>query len=292
MPDFGKITTWAYTDPTGDKIKCVSNWTAITFSDGVELKVLKVVESTEGLSSKKVMLYREGIGLWKTLIQSSRGEIVIVDDWEKIEEDSSISEMDESEIKSKTYDLKEIDNEKYQSFVRNFRSSLIKKLKSNSLFPDFSDIERQTEKYFKFKNTYSAYYKLVDYSRKAVNNGRYIVAGSNDIRTRNKFTLIDGDDSSCEFLKNSSPSLPTVKYKGYTVMTEANVEKITVDYTKGVTSVKIKNGTVTYEKYLPPTEVQSLLSEKLKSEPNGKYKVKYEVGQVDDDSFVFIEELR
>jgi hypothetical protein len=198
----------------------------------------------------------------------------------------------EKEIKSKTYDLKEYDNSKYNSFVNNLRNSLIERLKSNSSFPDYYKIEQESQKYFRFKNTYSAYYKLVDYSRESVDYGYYIAAGSNDVRSENKFTLVSGDDNSCQFIKYASPSLPTISYKGYTVMTEASVENITVDYTKGITNVKIKNGVVTYKKHLPPTDIQSLISEKIKSEPNGLYQVKYEVGQVMGDSFVTTENTK
>ncbi len=198
----------------------------------------------------------------------------------------------ENEIKSKTYDLKEFDNAKYQTFVNSLSYSLTKQLKSNSSFPDFIQIEKQNEKYFRFNNTYSAYFKLVDYSKESTNYGNLNVVGSKDVRSENKFTLVSGDDNSCQFLKYSSHTLPTITYKGYTVMTEANVENITVDYSKGITNVKIKNGSVIYKKHLPPTDIQSLLSEKLKSETNGLYQVKYEVGQVMGDSFVITQKTK
>ncbi len=198
----------------------------------------------------------------------------------------------EKEIKSKTYNLEEYDNAKYNSFVNDLRNSLIERLKSNSSFPDYYKIEQESQKYFRFQNTYSAYYKLVDYSRESVDYGYYIAAGSNDVRSENKFTLISGDDNSCQFIKYASPSLPTLNYKGYSVMTEATVNNITVDYVKGITNVKVKNGVVTYKKYLPPTDIQSLISEKLKSEPNGLYQVKYEVGQVMGDTFVTTEKTK
>lgn len=198
----------------------------------------------------------------------------------------------EKEIKSKTYNLKEFDIEKYHSFENSLRHSLLNHLKSNTSFPDFNQIENQNEKFFVFKNTYSAYFKLVDYSKESTNYGNLTVVGSKDVRSENKFTLVSGDDNSCQFLKYSSHSLPTIVYKGYTVMTEANIENITVDYTKGITNVKIKNGVVVYKKHLPPTDIQSLLSEKLKNEPNGLYQVKYEVGQVMGDSFVTTEKTK
>ncbi|MFN5209304.1 MAG: hypothetical protein ACK5D8_07420, partial [Bacteroidota bacterium] len=129
----------------------------------------------------------------------------------------------EKEIKSKTYNLKEYDSTKYNSFVNSLRYSLLERLKSNSSFPDYYKIEKESQKHFRFQNTYSAYYKLVDYSRESVDYGYYIAAGSNDVRSENKFTLVSGDDNSCQFIKYASPKLPTINYKGYTVMTEATV---------------------------------------------------------------------
>jgi hypothetical protein len=198
----------------------------------------------------------------------------------------------EKEIKSKTYDLETYDTAKYKLFVNNLQQSLLESLKSNSSFPDWYKIEKENQKNFTFKNTYSAHYKLVDYSRESVDYGSYIEAGSNDVRSENKFTLITGDDNSCNFLINASPSLPTINYQGYTVMTEAKVYNIIVNYTKGITNIKIKNGVVMFKKYLPSAGVQSILTDKLKNEPNGLYQLKYEVGQAMGDNFVTIEKQK
>jgi hypothetical protein len=196
------------------------------------------------------------------------------------------------EIKSKTYNLKEYDQTKYNSFVDNLRYSLIELLKSNSSFPDYNGIEHESQKYFRFKNLYSAQYKLVNYSRESVDYGYNVAAGSNDIKSENKYTLVSGNDNTCQFIKQASPSLPTISYEGYTVMTEASVDDISVNYVKGITTVKIKNGAVTYKKDLPPTDFQSIISEKLKNEPNGLYVVKYEVGQVMGDNFIKTEKTK
>ena len=103
----------------------------------------------------------------------------------------------ENNIKSKTYDLEEYDSTKYNSFVNNLRNSLIERLKSNSSFPDYYKIKHGSQKYFRFKSTYTAYYKLVDYSRESVNQGYYVAAGSSDVRNEHKFTLVSGNDTSC-----------------------------------------------------------------------------------------------
>lgn len=198
----------------------------------------------------------------------------------------------EKEIKSMTYGLRTYNDSAYNDFKVKLRKSLLSHLKSYSSFPKFSQIENQNQKYFTFKNSYSAYYKLVDYSRESVYNGSYIMAGSIDIRQESKFTLLSGDDSHCDFLGYASPRIPSINYKGYVVMTETNIEKIDVNYAKGFTKVRIKNGIITYKKYLPPSDVQIILNEKLKSEPNNMYQIKYEVGEAMGESFVIIEKLK
>jgi hypothetical protein len=59
-----------------------------------------------------------------------------------------------------------------------------------------------------------------------------------------------------------------------------------MDYIKGITTLKIKNGVISFKKNAPPTEYQSALSDKLKTEKNGLYIVKYEAGKVMDSQFV------
>ena len=47
-----------------------------------------------------------------------------------------------------------------------------------------------------------------------------------------------------------------------------------------------------FKKYLPSAGVQSILTDKLKNEPNGLYQLKYEVGQAMGDNFVTIEKQK
>lgn len=184
------------------------------------------------------------------------------------------------EIKSKTYDLKEYDSEKFQSFVTSLRHSLLENLKINISFPSYYEIAKKSEKCFKFKNSYAAHYKITTNSKNT---------SEDDVSSENTFTLISGADTSCHFLKYSSPLLPTINYKGYTVMTEAYIDNITVDYIKSITIVKIKNRVIYYLKYIPSAEIQNIISSDLIFEQNGLYLIKYEIGNVMGDSFVTTE---
>ncbi|MBL0311021.1 MAG: hypothetical protein IPP77_15550 [Bacteroidetes bacterium] len=74
-------------------------------------------------------------------------------------------------------------------------------------------------------------------------------------------------------------------------MTEAKINNISVEYIKGITKAKIKNGVVTFVKDLPPTEAQERLVEQLETEPNGSVYVKYQIGKVMDKPFIIIDKF-
>lgn len=199
----------------------------------------------------------------------------------------------EEEIKSKTYDLKEHAPAQYNEFISKLQQSLLERLKASKSFPEWFEIAKTEKKSFTVSSTYSAHFKLVDYSRESINYGYYIAAGSKDIRSENKFSLISGDSSFFDYLEYASPKLPTTNYSGYTVMTEARVGKINLEYSKGITVVKIKDGTVNYKKFLPPTEIQYLITtELLKDGSEGIYEVHYIFGQALEDSFIKINKIK
>ncbi|MEK6615040.1 MAG: hypothetical protein AABZ32_02850 [Bacteroidota bacterium] len=235
----------------------------------------------------------------KKKIEDKQKEQVVLEMIKKEAEETE--KKKEKEIKSKLYDLEKYDKTQYFEAVNKQRDNLISCLQSISkssgnpyssysssvqFIPSFTELEKADKKYFIFKNSYTAYYYLKDNSTDGKNYGTYIVSGTRDIKKYAKFTLVSGEDKNCILLNNCYISIPTIKYEGYEVMTEATIKNIVVDYIKGVTTVKIKNGTVTYKKNPPPTEYQTLLSDKLKNEPKGGlYIVKYEVGKVMDKSF-------
>ena len=213
------------------------------------------------------------------------------DEKNKKQQAEATKKAKEKEIKSKTYDLALYDSIRYKNLVSNFLTDIEDLLKSNSMFPDFNAIKEQQDKFFVFKNIYNAYYKLVDYSRPSVDRGYYIEAGSNDIRNENKFTLVSGTDDNCRFIKKVSFNLPILLIQGYKVMTEAKINNISVEYIKGITKVKIKNGVVTFVKDNPPPEAQEKLIEQLKTETNGTTYIKYQIGKIMDRPFIIVDKL-
>tara|TARA_R110000868_G_scaffold245810_1_gene502388 strand:- start:195 stop:1502 length:1308 start_codon:yes stop_codon:yes gene_type:complete len=192
----------------------------------------------------------------------------------------------EKEIKSKIYDLQEHSQYRYEE-VLNRQREAIKKYFANSSsyysserFPSFETLAKSDKKYERFKSTYNVHYKLQDNSRESVNYGYVIVAGSRDINTLKKVELVDGTDKDLKLFNSASISLPTIEIEGYEVMTEATLNDVSVDFTRGLTEVKIKGGEVDFKKYSPEQDLQQKISDKLKSEPNGRYLVKYEVADI------------
>lgn len=200
----------------------------------------------------------------------------------------------ESEIKSKIYDLEQHAPDEYKQALSEQRDVIIKYFTSSSSyndrnnFPSFRDLEQREKKFERFKNTYTVWYELEDHSRPSIDHGYYIEAGSRDIRGKYDAKLIEGTDQSCSLFKSASIRLSTLKIEGYEVMTKAKFANIKVDFTRGLTEVRIKRGEVEFRKSPPEQALQSLIIEKLKTEPNGKYIVKYEVGNILGKEFVNI----
>ena len=210
----------------------------------------------------------------------------------KAEQDRLLAEQKEqekeSEIKSKVYDLKQYAPEKYQNALDRQRERIINYFMKNSSdyysrskFPSFRDLEQRDIKFEHFNNTYTISYELEDHSRPSVNYGSYIKAGSTDIRGTQKVELIEGTDNNCSLLKSTSIGrLPTIEIEGYEVMTKATFENIKVDFTRGLTEVKIKKGDIEFKRFPPEQDLQSVIIDNLKDKPKGKYKVRYEIGNI------------
>jgi hypothetical protein len=58
--------------------------------------------------------------------------------------------------------------------------------------------------------------------------------------------------------------------------TEMKIEKMDIDYARGITQVKIKNENVEFLKYLPDVYLIDRVKEKIISRKNEKYVIEYE----------------
>lgn len=101
--------------------------------------------------------------------------------------------------------------------------------------------------------------------------------------------LVSGDDTELSLFKSASISIPTIKFEGYEVMTEVKFNKVLVDFTRGITEVKIKKNEVEFKKYPPEKDFQTLIINELKTKGvNGKFLVKYEIQDIMGQSNVSI----
>jgi hypothetical protein len=195
------------------------------------------------------------------------------------------------EITSKLYDLNIYNNSAYSSVLSDIKQGISNYFKSSeksnyynkSSIPSFDELANGNEKRFRYTNTFNAYYKLDDHSRPSQMYGNVLVAGSRDVRQEKEITNISGNDKSSSLFDAISIRIPTIEVEGYEVMTEARFENISVDYAKGITIVKIKSGNIEFLEYTPDNDLIDKIKEKLKTEPKGKYIVKYEYSKIMGD---------
>lgn len=198
----------------------------------------------------------------------------------------------ESKTILKTYDLQQHDSAMYDLFIQDLRWSLIDGFKSYSGIPAWSEVGKEKNKYFVFKNSYNALFRI-NYQSSLSSDSRYfLLPAVNTFKDQNHFEMVHGSDTTCDFLKYASPSLPSIKKDSFYVMTDARVMDINVNYIKGITHIKIEKGTVAYRKFTPPPGIVNLLSDSLKGLRNGLYEIKYEAGTVMDSSFIHTEQIK
>lgn len=201
----------------------------------------------------------------------------------------------EIEIKSMIYDLEKFAPEKYLASYNIQRDAIVSyfiRIYNNSTenFPSFKSLINSKLHMQRFRNTYNIKYRLKDNSRESVIRGNIVIAGTRDITTLKEIELVSGNDSDLSLFKSASISIPTIKIEGHEVMTEAKFNNVLVDFTRGLTEVKIKKNEVEFKKYPPEKDFQELLINELKTKGvNGKYLVKYEIQDIMGQSGVNIE---
>lgn len=181
------------------------------------------------------------------------------------------AEQKRIEITSKTYDLQEYDTTAYNRFIKSIKSNIKEYLESSSL-------ERFTvnsDNKFRFTNSYNAYFGLEDQRKPSQLIGNEAHVGSDDIQQVRKIISLGGTDSDCSLFKNISVNIPTIQIENFEVMTEAYIKDISIDYAKGISIVKIRNGKVKFLKSIPDTDLIDALNKELSYKQNGKYYVRY-----------------
>lgn len=208
----------------------------------------------------------------------------------KKEEEKKIRLEDEKqkekiqEIIFKTYDLETYSKDSYESLVNSIKEELIKYFKrlknpgyieviKNPLFTDLKDFNI---KKYRFKNSYSAYFKYEINNQVYKSNIIKIDTESDNIIRINDISLVSGVDTSCSLFNYIPIFIPKLYISGYEVLTETKVKNIDVDYAKGITFIKVKKGEIEFLINKPDSDIIEKIKNEIQLTKNGKYYVKYE----------------
>lgn len=203
---------------------------------------------------------------------------------ERLKEEERIGEEREREedVTSKIYNLKEYDLTAYNSFIAKLRTNTLKQFSSksyNQIVSNFSDIKNSKENYSSFNGTYDLSFILEDNSRPTETRGNVIIAGSRDIKT---LVTIDKKSSSStdNELNFKNVKLPTIEVEGYDVLTKVILSDFDINYIRGLATVKVKSGKVSFKDELPKEEIRNGIATKMANSPKGHYLVMYEYSDV------------
>jgi|GEM_PF-1617959 len=299
MPPVGHTATWTIYGEQGEApTKHTSSWTTIKV-EGQNRKCIKVISVKANI--KLVHYYAEGVGFIKEESIDEFGVTKTKKDYNlsyeptkaEKEEQRRKKEERKREITSKTYDLAQYDIRMYEQALFQQRMAIIDffiKSPDEAIFIPFQELEKRKLKYERFKNTYSVFYESIP------NQGETRIVttmdGTRYVSRNIKAELIEGTDEKCSLFTYASIKPPKLEIEGFEVNTITKFDNVKIDFTRGITEVKITNGNVSFKKYKPEIDLQPILIEKLKEKSNGKYKVKYEIGNIIDYEVRNIEAIK
>ena len=211
------------------------------------------------------------------------------EDQQKLAEEKE--EQKRLEITSKLYDLNIYNKSAYNSVLSDIKEYILKHFAlcetpnyySIIKVPSFIKLEKGDNKKFRYTNIFNVYFKLEDHGHQDQLKGNIYYVGSHDIRQKKEITNISGNDKNSYLFYDISIKIPALKIDGYEVMTEARFDSISVDYVKGITKVKIEKGNVEFLENTPDNDLIDKIKAKLRTEPSGKYIIKYEYRNIMGD---------
>ncbi|MEA4986170.1 hypothetical protein SDC9_36806 [bioreactor metagenome] len=171
----------------------------------------------------------------------------------------------EDSIKSAIFDLKINSYPTYRRFTENLSLKIKNELSNNDLFA-FQIISKSKLKKNRFTSEYNLQYGYIKDEK------------SEDFEYFESIVFIRGNDEEIQSLKNVN--LPPIYINKIEAHTEAKFENIKIDFVRGITKVKIRNGEIVYRKGIPDEDIKEVLSKQLKEKENGLYFVRYEVSDI------------
>ena len=214
-----------------------------------------------------------------------------VTDAEKSKEEKGLAQKREiEEIKSKIYNLNEYQGN-YDELLHQQINTIQYRIKEKNLLPSWKEIIQKKGRVYRVKNTYRIHYQS-SYSANEKDLGfQYYYWPEKDVYTYCKASIINGSDNTGEFFKQFLIRLPVQEINGVKVRTQVTFDSLRVDVIKGYCKIKIKkNGDVKYfKKNAPPEDIQMLMTEELKNEVYGYYRVPYQFVIINEKIYPQIE---
>jgi hypothetical protein len=194
-------------------------------------------------------------------------------------------EQKREEITSKYYDLSKYDITTYNSIVNDVKQKIVKCFKSSeksgnydrSSIPTFNELLNSEEKKYQYTISFVAHYET------GHGGSTYEYLELQDIIPDS----ISKEESISLFniynqIIGYTGIRPTLKIDGIEVKTEARI-KISIDYAKGISVVKIKDGKLEFLENTPDKDLLEKIKSKLDIEIvglKGKYIVNYEFSNI------------
>lgn len=214
-------------------------------------------------------------------------EIKKQNDYEKkIELEKNERRMDienrKNELLAYTFDLYEYNTTAYNVMYFQIRDYLLNCFKEKSSssrvirIPSFQELDSNKGKKFVLRNIYKALFVLEDHRPKNNNQNIIIASSSSDIIQNANIELISGTDKECNLFDKFSGKIRTLTIENVEVMTKATYDSLHVEFTRGITSVEIKNSEVKFLSEEPDSVVKIFLKDKLKTKSDGIHSIKYD----------------
>lgn len=178
-------------------------------------------------------------------------------------------------IQSKTYNLEEQNQKEFEKAIDNQIISIYSFFnRSNKstyplYFPSFEDLTFSEEKFQTFSSVYKVTYLIPIYRNP---NGD---VASDFIK---EFSCISGQDKNSELISRIASKFNNLKIENVNVETEIRFDSLDINFTRGVSNIKIRKGKIKFLDEIPNTKIQLILEEKINKLSNGMYLLKYENG--------------
>lgn len=195
-------------------------------------------------------------------------------------------------INNKIYDVQDTDPRTYNRFKYDLKNELLRVLvNGNYKYPSFEELTNRLNRpnlvpSWSVSNNYNIKWTILDNSREGRLVGNTWVAGSTGSKLVQENSLNSGNDYEYDLIKSCRLSVPSLQIDGVEIKERTvTLKNVAIDFTRGLTVVKVKKGNIEFVKYAPSDTAAEKIKAKLAHADNGNYFVKYEYGNVMGDDY-------